>query len=267
MDLKQLKIAVLGVGNLGMALVHGLLESGVKPENIFATRRDLSKLDSLKVLGVKVGSDNQKAISGVDCIILAVKPFNYDIVLNEIADVADGTTQVLISVITGVSMDSIGSRLPAGMPVLRAMPNTAADVKESVTCICHNGAKPEQIEMATSIFNALGSTLIIKEELMNSATVLGACGIAYVMRFIRAMVQGGIEIGFDAETASAIVQHTVKGAASLLLERKSHPESEIDKVTTPKGCTIAGLNEMEHNGFSSALIKGLKASMNRIENP
>ena len=102
---------------------------------------------------------------------------------------------------------------------------------------------------------------------MNSATVLGACGIAYVMRFIRAMVQGGIEIGFDAQTASAIVQHTVKGAASLLLERKSHPESEIDKVTTPKGCTIAGLNEMEHNGLSSALIKGLKASMNRIENP
>lgn len=267
MDLKQLKIAVLGVGNLGTALVHGMLESGVKPENIFATRRDLSKLDSLRLLGINIGSDNKEAILGVDCIILAVKPFNYDIVLNEIADVADGTKQVLISVITGVTMESISSRLPSGMPVLRAMPNTAADVKESVTCICQNGAKPEQIEMATSIFNALGSTQIIKEELMNSATVLGACGIAYVMRFIRAMVQGGIEIGFDAETASAIVQQTVKGAASLLLERKSHPESEIDKVTTPKGCTIAGLNEMEHNGFSSALIKGLKASMNQIENP
>jgi pyrroline-5-carboxylate reductase len=111
----------------------------------------------------------------------------------------------------------------------------------------------------------MGKTTFIQEELMDAATVLGACGIAYVMRFIRAMVQGGIEIGFDAKTASSIVTQTVKGAAELLIERGSHPESEIDKVTTPKGCTIAGLNEMEHHGFSSALIKGIRTSFERID--
>ena len=99
---------------------------------------------------------------------------------------------------------------------------------------------------------------------MQSATILGACGIAYVLRFIRAMIQGGIQIGFDSKTASEIVTQTVKGAASLLIEKNEHPEFEIDKVTTPKGCTIVGLNEMEHNGFSSSLIKGIVASYNKI---
>jgi pyrroline-5-carboxylate reductase len=106
--------------------------------------------------------------------------------------------------------------------------------------------------------------MAIEEDLMESATILGACGIAFVLRFIRAMVQGGIQIGFDAKTASAIVNHTVKGAAELLIERNEHPEFEIDKVTTPKGCTIVGLNEMEHNGFSSSLIKGIVASFEKI---
>jgi pyrroline-5-carboxylate reductase len=100
---------------------------------------------------------------------------------------------------------------------------------------------------------------------MEAATVIGACGIAYVLRFIRAMIQGGIEIGFDANTASKIVTQTVKGASELLIQREQHPEFEIDKVTTPKGCTIAGLNEMEHNGFSSALIKGIVTSYKKIE--
>jgi pyrroline-5-carboxylate reductase len=119
--------------------------------------------------------------------------------------------------------------------------------------------------VVNSAFSLVGPVIFINEELMEAATVMGACGIAYVMRFIRAMVQGGIEIGFDARTASAIVQQTVKGAAELLITKGSHPESEIDKVTTPKGCTIAGLNEMEHHGFSSALIKGIIASYEKIE--
>ena len=116
-----------------------------------------------------------------------------------------------------------------------------------------------------SLFDQIGTTMTIDEDLMESATILGACGIAYVLRFIRAMIQGGIQIGFDAATASFIVNQTVKGAAELLIEGHQHPEFEIDKVTTPKGCTIVGLNEMEHNGFSSSLIKGLVASFEKIE--
>jgi pyrroline-5-carboxylate reductase len=145
------------------------------------------------------------------------------------------------------------------------MPNISASVGKSVTCICHNRAKPKEVESVKYLFDLIGTNMVIDEDLMESATILGACGIAYVLRFIRAMIQGGIQIGFDAATASVIVSQTVKGAAELLIERHQHPEYEIDKVTTPKGCTIVGLNEMEHNGFSSSLIKGLVASFEKIE--
>jgi pyrroline-5-carboxylate reductase len=122
----------------------------------------------------------------------------------------------------------------------------------------------EYLQYILDIFNQLGKTVRIDEKLMDAATVLGACGTAFAMRYIRANIQGGIEIGFDAVTASLIAAQTVKGAAELLLKKGAHPEQEIDKVTTPKGCTIAGLNEMEHRGFSSSLIKGLVASYDKI---
>jgi pyrroline-5-carboxylate reductase len=115
------------------------------------------------------------------------------------------------------------------------------------------------------VFDALGTTIRIDESLMEAATIIGACGVAYVMRFIRAMIQGGIQIGFSAKTAGVLVNQTVKGAAELLIRRGGHPEAEIDKVTTPKGCTIVGLNEMEHQGFSSALIRGIVSSYEKIE--
>jgi pyrroline-5-carboxylate reductase len=120
-------------------------------------------------------------------------------------------------------------------------------------------------QQVSELFQSIGDIVWIDEQLMESATILGACGIAYVLRFIRAMIQGGIEVGFDAKTANKIVSQTVKGAAQLLIQNGLHPEEEIDKVTTPKGCTIVGLNEMEHSGFSSALIKGIVTSYQKIE--
>jgi pyrroline-5-carboxylate reductase len=125
-------------------------------------------------------------------------------------------------------------------------------------------AKIDDLVLVQDLFNQLGKAITIDEKLMDAATVLGACGTAYAMRYIRANIQGGIEIGFSAATASLIAAQTVKGAAELLLKHNSHPEQEIDKVTTPQGCTIAGLNEMEHQGFSSSLIKGLTASYKKI---
>src|SRR6476620_12648886 len=133
--------------------------------------------------------------------------------------------------------------------------------------MCQQSATNEQVNYVSSLFNQLGVSIPIDEKLMDAATVLGACGIAYALRFIREATQGGIEIGFDARTASLIAAQTVKGAAELLLQKGTHPEYEIDKVTTPKGCTIAGLNEMEHQGFSSSLIKGLVASFEKISKP
>jgi pyrroline-5-carboxylate reductase len=216
-------------------------------------------------VGISIGADNVAAIREAQLVIIAVKPYNMDAVLTELAPHIDPDRHILVSVVTGITLAHISGFLKPGVSIFRAMPNTAADVKESLTCIAHSRAKAAHIDAVHSAFKLVGPVIPIAEELMEAATVMGACGIAYVMRFIRAMVQGGIEIGFDAKTAGLIVQQTVKGAAELLITKGSHPESEIDKVTTPKGCTIAGLNEMEHNGFSSALIKGIVASYEKIE--
>ena len=133
-----------------------------------------------------------------------------------------------------------------------------------MTCLSYSNANDAQITLVKELFDTVGKTTVIDEKLMDAATVLGACGTAYAMRYIRANIQGGIEIGFDSVTATLIASQTVKGAAELLLQKGTHPEQEIDKVTTPKGCTIAGLNEMEHQGFSSSLIKGIATSYNKI---
>ncbi len=176
----------------------------------------------------------------------------------------DPKQHVVISVVTGVFLKDLAAIVDHGVPIFRAMPNTAIAIQESVTCLCHKGASAEQIKYVSELFDQLGITIDIDEKLMDAATVLGACGIAYALRFIRASTQGGIEIGFDARTANLIAAQTVKGAAELLLKLNRHPEEEIDKVTTPKGCTIVGLNEMEHRGFSSSLIKGIGASYDKI---
>ena len=167
---------------------------------------------------------------------------------------------------TGIQLSEIKAQLPAGdWSLFRAMPNTGAGVGESMTALSFHADPLSKSTEVMELFNCIGKTIVIDEQLMESATILGACGIAYVLRFMRAMIQGGIQVGFDAKTASLIVSQTVKGAATLLIENGSHPEEEIDKVTTPKGCTIVGLNEMEHSGFSSALIKGIVTSFEKIE--
>lgn len=261
---KDISVAILGCGNLGLALANGLVDAGLAPAAIAATRRHVAGLQSLSDRGVHTLSDNRKAVEGKKIVILAVKPYNVDKIIADIREAIDPDFHIVVSVATGISNAHIAALLPVGTPLFRAMPNTAADVKQSLTCISHMQAKVAHVTMIEEVFSALGQVIFIAEELMEAATVMGACGIAYVMRFIRAMVQGGIEIGFDSKTASAIVQQTVLGAAALLIERGAHPESEIDKVTTPKGCTITGLNEMEHNGFSSSLIKGIIASYDKI---
>jgi pyrroline-5-carboxylate reductase len=172
----------------------------------------------------------------------------------------------VVSVISGVWIEQLQKAIGKNIPIIRAMPNTAIAIQQSMTCLAQVGASPSQLNYIKQLFDQLGKTIMIDEKLMDAATILGACGTAYAMRYIRANIQGGIEIGFDAATASLIAAQTVKGAAQMLLEKGSHPEQEIDKVTTPKGCTIAGLNEMEHQGFSSSLIRGVVASYKKIAN-
>ena len=264
--MKESRVSIIGCGNIGLSLLQGLLKQKTIPaKNIIATRRNIEDLAHLKKSGVGLTTDNSSAVRESNLIVIAVKPYNIIDILHEIKDTLDPEKHILISVTAGVSIDQIQDAVKISIPVFRAMPNISASVGKSVSCICHRGADSKEVESVRKLFEIIGTTMIIEEELMQAATILGACGVAYVLRFIRAMIQGGIQIGFDARTASAIVNQTVKGAAELLIERHEHPEFEIDKVTTPKGCTIVGLNEMEHNGFSSSLIKGIVASYEKIE--
>jgi pyrroline-5-carboxylate reductase len=259
------KIAIIGGGNLGIAMAEGLLKSGfAKPAQLTVTRRTLSRLQALQEKGVTITDNNEAAIRESEIIIVALKPFNVKEVLTGLKNAFDPKRHIIISVVTGIFLKDLSEIFTSPLPIFRAMPNTAIAIQESVTCMCALGATAEQTAYVKELFDQMGITIPIDEKLMDAATVLGACGIAYALRFIRAATQGGIEIGFDAKTASLIAAQTVKGAAELLLKGNNHPEEEIDKVTTPKGCTIVGLNEMEHRGFSSSLIRGIAASYQKI---
>jgi pyrroline-5-carboxylate reductase len=257
-------ITIIGGGNLGLAIASGLLlKNFCKPSQLTITKRNTATLKAMAAKGVNTTSDNQAAIANADVIILAIKPYQMDEVLQLLAPHIDVSKQVLCSVVTGYKIAQI-KKIIGTVPIVRAMPNTAIAIGQSMTCLCADNASAEQQAFIELLFGQLGQAVFIQENLMDAATVLGACGIAYALRFIRANIQGGIEIGFDAQTATLIAAQTVKGAAELLIQTGNHPEQEIDKVTTPKGCTIAGLNEMEHQGFSSSLIKGISISYQKI---
>lgn len=260
------KICIIGCGNLGLSLTKGLMSNkNFDNTNLIVTKRNINSILYLQKDGITVTGNNIEAVKNSEIIILSVKPYNQKNILKEIAPILDSNKHILVSVAAGISINDVRENLSENIPIFSAMPNTAAKVGETITCIAYHNEEYKKVEDITEIFNYCGQTQIIDEQLMEAATILGACGIAYVMRFIRAMIQGGIQIGFDSETAKKIVTQTVKGAADILMEQNQHPESEIDKVTTPKGCTIVGLNEMEHNGFSSSLIKGIVQSFKEIE--
>ncbi|GAB2486135.1 pyrroline-5-carboxylate reductase [Algoriphagus taiwanensis] len=264
--LNNQKIAIIGCGNLGTSIANGLLmKEDFDPKNLSLTKRNTSSLSEFEARGVHVHSDNKIAAQYADIILLGVKPYNVSTILKEIQPVLHPQKQLIISLATGITLEEMYQVLDQNTVTFRAMPNIAADIQESITCICHQKALPVQVELVKELFDSIGFTISIDESLMEAATVLGACGIAYVLRFMRAMIQGGIQIGFDANTASQIVNQTVKGAAELMIQKNIHPEAAIDKVTTPKGCTIVGLNEMEHQGFSSAMVRGVIASYEKIE--
>lgn len=259
------KIAILGGGNIGRAIAWALLQVGKKnPDDIYITRRNPVMLDDLKNAGMHTGSDNVEAIEKSDIIILTVRPKQLTELVTEIKGSVKPDKHLLGSVITAFSIKEIELEFGYPLQLVRIMPNTAIAIGESMTCMAGKPGETEALDTIKKIFDPLGTTLLINEELMSAATILGACGIAFFLRTIRAASQGGIQVGFHAEDAQLIAAQTARGAASLLLNTNHHPEGEIDKVTTPRGCTIAGLNEMEHNGLSSAMIKGIVKSYEEI---
>jgi len=258
------KISILGGGNLGIAIAQGIVKSGqALATDITITRRHLAKIDHLRNDGYQLTSNNADAIREAKLVIFCVQPKQLAALLDELRPFIT-EKHILVSTITGISIVEIASHILKKVPIVRAMPNTAIAIGQSMTCICSQNTNENQLAQVTGLFNGLGKTLIIEERLMKAATVLAASGIAFAMRYIRAASPGGIQMGFDAEEAQLISAQTARGAASLLLNNASHPEIEIDKVTTPEGCTIAGLNEMEHQGLSSSLIKGIITSFDKI---
>lgn len=264
MELKNKKIAIIGAGNLGLAITDGLLSSGLLQDNqLTITRRKLEGITQYAEKGIEVTRDNVAAAEAADIVILSVQPQQLGTVAEEIFGVTK--EKIVVSTITGTKLNDLVGLFGNDNIVVRAMPNTALAVKQSMTCISVTDRTNGGAALVEQIFAVLGKTIIIDDELMQAATVLGASGIAFWMRLIRATTQGGIQMGFDAPEAKEIAVQTCLGAASILHhDENAHPESEIDKVTTPKGCTISGLNEMEHMGLSSALIHGLIESYKKI---
>lgn len=258
-----MKIAIIGAGNLGISIAEGILHSN-GATMMYMTRRDLSSIEQYEKYGnVVVTSDNREAVKASDILICCVQPFQFTSVLEEVRDLLH-ENHMILSTITGYSIEQIEAVVGTSATIVRSMPNTAIAVGDSMTCLCANEVGQSKIEIAKAIFNRMGHTMVIREDLMQAATVICASGVAFWMRLIRATTQGAIQLGFHAEEAQELAMYTCNGAASLLIATGNHPEEEIDKVTTPMGCTIEGLNEMEHEGLSSSLIKGIVASYQKI---
>lgn len=258
------KILIAGCGNIGTAMAKGFRKSGsVKEENLRLTARSDNSINRLSQMGFSVSSDNAAGVLWADIIIIAVTPQQMNDFLEQIRQYINPEQHTVFSVVSGVSCATICERLACDVPVVRIMPNTASAICESMTCIAHDHAPVSAVNNAMELFGFIGETIILPEPMMVPATVLCACGTAFFLRAIRAASQGGIEIGFHPEQAIPIAAQVAKGAAALLTSSDNHPETEIDKVTTPRGSTITGLNVMEHQGFSSAMIQGILASFRK----
>ncbi|WP_343488018.1 pyrroline-5-carboxylate reductase [Allomuricauda sp. d1] len=258
-----MKIAIIGAGNLGLSIAKGILHSN-GATTMYLTKRNISEIKDFEKYGnVTVTNDNAEAVKNSDILIFAVQPGHFEAILHDVKDLLT-EKHVVISTITGFSIDRMEAIIGSDKYIIRSMPNTAISVGKSMTCLCSNELGKKRIDLAKAIFNRMGHSMEIPEVQMQAATVICASGIAFWMRLIRATTQGAIQLGFDAKEAQELAMHTCNGAASLLVESGSHPEEEIDKVTTPRGCTIEGLNEMEHKGLSSSLIQGIVASYKKI---
>lgn len=258
-----MKIAIIGAGNLGLSIAKGLIINNAVT-TLYLTKRNTDSIENWKEYeNIYITSDNRKAVINSDVLIISVQPGQVENVLLEMSGLLT-ENHIVISTVTGFKIKSIESIIGSDNFIIRSMPNTAISVGKSITCICSNEKGQKRISVATSIYNRLGTSIEIPEGQMQAATVICASGIAFWMRLIRATTQGAIQLGFESHIAQEMAMQTCLGAASLLIESGRHPEEEIDKVTTPKGCTIEGLNEMEHQGLSSSLIKGIVTSFNKI---
>ena len=263
METTNLQIAIIGAGNMGGAIARGLAQGKlVQSKNIRVSDVSQANLDAIKGYdaNITVSNSNREIIKDADIILLAVKPWLVEVIAEEIENKIDFKKQIIVSIAAAVDFSQLAQHLNTDATLFRVIPNTAIDVLQSVSTISSFNASKEQEELIVSLFAELGKAFLVPEAQLNAFMSLSSCGIAYAFRYIRAATEGGVEMGIYPNVAKEVVLQTLRGAIDLLETNDTHPEVEIDKVTTPGGITIKGLNEMEANGFSNAVIKGLKAS-------
>jgi pyrroline-5-carboxylate reductase len=265
-----MKIAIIGAGNMGGALARGLaLGTLVQTSKIYLSNPSTPKLEALKreFPEINITTDNREAARVADIVVIAVKPWKVEEMLREITPDMDYTRQAIASMVGGLGIAELSAWLDRGDGVLPAtyliIPNTAIATMSSMTFIASARATEEQENKLLNIFNELGKAMLVDEEHIAAGTSLASCGIAYALRYIRAAMEGGVELGFRADDAKHIVMQTLRGAVDILERNNTHPEVEIDRVTTPGGLTIKGLNAMEAIGFTHSVIEGLRASTKR----
>ena len=249
--------AVIMGGSSGRVLAIGTI---FPASDIIVSNPTQGKLDALKAEfpALQTTRDNQEAVTGAELIILAVKPWLIKPVVSELKL---KSKQILISVAAGISFEELAHYVAdKEMTMFRLIPNTAISEMESMTLIASRNASKEQEQLLLDIFNQMGLAMLIPEDKIAATTAMTSCGIAYVLKYIQAAMQAGIELGVYPKDGMRMIAQSVKGAAELILNNDTHPAIEIDKVCTPGGITIKGINELEHQGFSSAIINAIKAS-------
>lgn len=259
------KVVVIGVGKIGEALVSGLINRGeLKAKDIVGTVGSANGIDRAKQkLKIEVTTNNKEAVRGKDIIIVAVKPQNMDSVLREIAPELSAD-QVLISVAASVSTSFIEERLGKAIPVVRAMPNTPALVNVGMTALCGGShTQKKHLEMAQAVFSCVGETVFLDENLMDGVTALSASGPAYLYVVIESLAEAGVKLGIPRDISTFLTAQTMLGSAHMVLSSKAHPALLKDTVTTPAGCTIDGLMELEEGKLRVTLIKAVVKAAER----
>ncbi len=262
MDTK-IKVSIIGAGNMGGAVARGLAEDTDRYE-VRVSNPSYGKLDAIKAdyPHVITTQSNYECALGADVIILGVKPWKVKEVIDEFHTIwSEHSRQesILVSMAAGIDIAALRAMTGEGIAIYKAIPNTAVSLKCGVTFVSREKSDEEDDRIVSDIFSTLGLTEIVEERMLDAGMAVASCGMAFMMRMLRAMTEGGVELGLYSSTALRAAAATMRGAAELIEKNGLHPEQEVDKVTTPGGLTIRGLNAMEEAGFTGAVVKGLRA--------
>ena len=263
----QMRLAVLGAGKMGGILIEAFVKRGlVAPKNIFATVQHSGReRKHASQLGVAPTSNNREAVKKANVILLCVKPQTVGHVVDEIKHELS-EKKLLISIAASVPTDYIERRLSAKVPVIRAMPNTPSMVGEGITAIAKGKfASEKDVETAQKLFGAVGRTVVADEKNMDAITGLSASGPAFIYIILESLAEGGVKAGLSRELATLLAAQTALGAAKVALETGHHPALLKDTVTTPAGCTIDGILELEEGGLRVTLIKAVVKAAERAK--